>query len=244
MRIDKRAYDAVLFDLDGVLTATARLHAACWKRLFDDFLEQRAADLGEQFEPFDEREDYLAYVDGKPRYDGVRSFLASRNISLDFGQPSDPPGGATMCALGNRKDALFDDRLRADGVETFDGAVRFTTHMRLRKLYTAVVSSSRHCQAILDRAQLTPLFDVVVDGRVAEEEGLTGKPAPDTFLLAARKLNVEPKRAVVVEDAIAGVQAGQAGGFGLVIGVDHMGQPERLKSNGASLVVADLAELL
>ncbi|MEM8587404.1 MAG: beta-phosphoglucomutase family hydrolase [Pseudomonadota bacterium] len=244
MRIDKRAYDAVLFDLDGVLTATARLHAACWKRLFDDFLEQRAADLGEPFRPFDERQDYLAYVDGKPRYDGVRSFLASRGIAMDFGQPSDPPGDASMCALGNRKDALFDDRLRADGVETFDGAVRFATHMRLRKLNTAVVSSSRHCQAILDRAQLTPLFDVVVDGQVAENEGLTGKPAPDTFLLAARKLSVEPKRAVVVEDAIAGVQAGQAGGFGLVIGVDNLGQPERLKSNGATIVVADLAELL
>ena len=244
MRIDKRAYDAVLFDLDGVLTATARLHAACWKRLFDSFLKQRAAANGERFRPFDERDDYLAYVDGKPRYQGVHSFLESRGISLDFGQPTDPPGNATMCALGNRKDALFDDRLRVDGVETFDGAVRFATYIRMRKLKTAVVSSSRHCQAILDKARLTPLFDVVVDGKAAEEEGLAGKPAPDTFLSAARQLSVEPERAVVVEDAIAGVKAGHAGGFGLVIGVDHLGQPERLKSNGASLVVADLSELL
>ena len=178
-----------------------------------------------------------------PRYDGVRGFLQSRGIALDYGAPTDPPSDKTMCGLGNRKDALFDERLRTQGVDVYQGAVRFTEDVRARGLKTAVVSSSRHCRAILRQAGLTPLFDTVVDSQMADRLGLAGKPAPDIFLCAAERLAAVPKRAVVVEDAIVGVQAGRAGGFGLVIGIDHNGEPERLKANGASLVVADLAEL-
>lgn len=244
MLIDKDAFDAVLFDLDGVLTATAKLHAVCWKQLFDEFLRGYASRTDGPFEPFDITQDYLAYVDGKPRYDGVRSFLESRGIALDYGAPTDAPGDGTMCALGNRKDAFFGEGLRQNGVEIFDGSITFTRCVRSAGLKTAVVTSSRHGTQVVDQAGIAPLFDVVVDGMTADELGLAGKPAPDIFLTAAHMLGVAPERAVVVEDAIAGVQAGRAGGFGLVIGVDRKADPDRLSANGATLVVGDLAELV
>jgi alpha,alpha-trehalase len=244
MLIDTDAFDAVLFDLDGVLTATANVHAACWKRLFDAFLQDRADLTSEPFEPFDLSADYLPYVDGKPRYDGVQGFLEARGIALEFGSPSDPPGDTSMCALGNRKDAFFDDELQKQGVDVYDGSTAFTRAVRSSGLKTAVVTSSRHGTSVIEQTGLSALFDCIVDGRTSDDLGLMGKPAPDIFLTAAHRLDVQPSRSVVVEDAIAGVQAGRAGGFGLVIGVDRKGDPDPLKANGANLVVGDLAELL
>jgi beta-phosphoglucomutase family hydrolase len=237
-------FDAVLFDLDGVITATASIHAACWKRMFDEYLARRAEQTGEPFEPFDTESDYKPYVDGKPRYDGVKSFLASRGIELPWGDPSDPPGDTTICALGNRKDALFNEALRRDGPEVFSGSVDYVRHLRDLGIKTALVSASKNAQAILEAAEIEDLFDVRVDGKVAAELALAGKPAPDTFLEAARELGAEPARSVVVEDAISGVQAGHAGNFGLVIGVDHKGTGAALLENGADITVSDLGELL
>ena len=236
-------YEAVLFDLDGVLTATARLHAAAWTRLFDGYLAERAAAEGGPFRPFEPR-DYARYVDGRPRYDGVRAFLASRGITLPDGAPDDPPGDATVCGLGNRKQAFFHDVLASEGADTIPGTVAVVRHLRHRSVRTAVVSSSRNCAAILESASLAGLFELQVDGVVAAELGLAGKPAPDTFLHAARTMGVAPARAAVVEDAIAGVAAGRAGGFGLVVGIDRAGVPDELARAGADLVVTDLADTL
>ena len=237
-------FDAVLFDLDGVLTATASVHAACWKQMFDEYLERRSERTGEPFEPFDAEHDYKPYVDGKPRYDGVKSFLASRGIELPWGDPDDPPGDATICALGNRKDVLFNEVLRRDGPEVYLRSVDYVRHLHDLGIKTALVSASKNAQAILRAAKIEDLFDVRVDGKVAAELELAGKPAPDTFLEAARELDVEPARAVVVEDAISGVQAGRAGNFGLVIGVDRTGTGAALLENGADIAVSDLGELL
>ena len=259
--IDWTAYAAVLFDLDGVLTATARLHAACWKRTFDEFLLARAAGLGagleagapsdapgaapsvSPFRPFDER-DYARYVDGRPRYDGVREFLASRGMALPDGQPSDAPGRETACALGNRKNELFHEMLATEGVERYEGTLAVVRHLRANGVRTAVVSSSRGCREILDAAGIAELFELRVDGLTAEAMGLAGKPAPDMFLYAARMMQVDPDRAAVVEDAIAGVQAARAGRFGLVVAIDRTGAPEELAAVGADEVVSDLAETL
>lgn len=237
-------FDAVLFDLDGVLTATAKVHAACWKRLFDEFLEERAAATGEPLKPFDIGEDYKLYVDGKLRYEGVRSFLGSRGIDLPEGTPDDPPGNRTVCELGNRKDAMVHEVLEAEGVDVYEGSVRLVEQVRSRGIRTAVVSASKNCKAVLEAARISDLFDQVVDGEVAERLRLPGKPEPDTYLKAAERLGVVPKRAVVVEDAISGVQAGRAGGFGLVIGVDRKADPESLRQGGADIVVRDLSELV
>jgi alpha,alpha-trehalase len=236
--------DAVLFDLDGVLTATARVHAACWKRMFDDFLKRRAERRDESFVPFDIEVDYKRHVDGKPRYDGVSSFLESRDIDLPYGEPSDPVDRDTVCGLGNRKSAMVVHVLNTDGVEPYPGSVALVELLRRRGFKTAVVSSSNNCEAVLEAAGITALFDVRVDGMVADRLGLAGKPAPDTFLAAARELGVEPERAAVVEDAIAGVEAGRDGGFGLVVGVAREGDPGALREHGAHIVVADLGELL
>lgn len=236
-------FDAVLFDLDGVLTATAKVHAACWKRLFDEFLEERAAATGEALKPFDIVEDYKRYVDGKLRYEGVRSFLGSRGIDLPEGTPEEPPGNGTICGLGNRKDAMVQDMLEAEGVEVYEGSVKLVEQLRRRGIRTAVVSASKNCKVVLEAARISHLFDQVVDGEVAERLRLPGKPQPDTFLVAAERLGVVPERAVVVEDAISGVQAGRAGGFGLLIGVDRKGDPESLRQGGADIVVRDLSEL-
>ena len=241
--IDWTGYEAVLFDLDGVLTATARLHAAAWTRLFDDYLARRAAARGEPFRRFEPR-DYAQFVDGRPRYDGVRTFLASRGITVPDGAPDDPPGRETACGLGNRKNALFFEILAIEGVDTIAGTVAVVRHLRRHRVRTAVVSSSRSCAAILDAAGITGLFELQVDGIVAEQRGLAGKPAPDTFLHAARAMGVAPARAVVVEDAIAGVAAGRAGGFALVVGIDRTGAPGDLARAGADCVVTDLAETL
>ncbi len=237
-------FDAVLFDKDGVLTETATLHAEAWKWTFDDFLRLRAETSGEQVERFDVEDDYRRYVDGKPRYDGVRSFLASRGIELAEGDPTDPPIANTVAGLGNRKNELVVELIETEGVRAFPGSVRLVEDVRSRGIRTAVVSSSANCRAVLRSAGIDHLFDTQVDGIVAAELGLPGKPAPDTFLHAARSLKVAPQRAVVVEDALAGVEAGRAGGFGLVIGVDRLNQAQALRDHGADLVVADLGELV
>ncbi len=244
MLINAEQYDAVLFDMDGVLTMTMKIHAACWKRMFDDYLDQRASDSGEQFRPFEVATDYKAYVDGKLRYDGVQAFLASRGIELPYGSPVDDPSQETVCGLGNRKDRMVNQLINSDGVELLEGAIELVKAVRAAGIKTAVVSASKNCAKILDAAGIGALFDCVVDGHVAASHGLAGKPAPDTFLAAAGELDVEPARAVVIEDAISGVAAGKAGGFALVIGIDHHGDTTALRENGADMVVESLLELL
>jgi beta-phosphoglucomutase family hydrolase len=237
-------YDAVLFDLDGVLTDTARIHAKAWKRMFDAYLLKRGAARNEKYEPFDLQLDYLHYVDGKPRYDGVQSVLEARGIELPWGEPSDSPETETVCGLGNQKDIFVGEILDADGVFVFPGSRRWARALRNAGKKLAVVSSSNNCQAVLQSAQIEDLFDVRVDGLTAQKLGLPGKPAPDMFLEAARELAVEPRRAVVVEDAISGIQAGRAGNFGYVIGISRHGDAGRLKNAGADLVVCDLEVFL
>ena len=242
--ITKERFDAVLFDLDGVLTQTARVHSVAWKRTFDHYLRRRSERTGEPFRPFDIVEDYKRYVDGKLRYEGARSFLEARGIDLPWGDPSDPPEAETVCGIGNRKDGYISEAIASGAVEVYGGSVAVAREVRRRGMATAVVSASRNCREVLRAAGIEGLFDAVVDGVVAEEEGLPGKPAPDTFLRAAELLGAEPARTVVVEDAVSGVQAGRAGGFGLVIGVDHTGDPERLGEHGADIVVEDLGSLI
>ncbi len=237
-------FGAILFDLDGVLTSTARVHAAAWKQVFDDFLLTRSKRTGEPFDAFDENLDYDRYVDGKPRYDGVRSFLASRSITLPEGSQESPPSEESVCGLGNRKEELVLAAIRAGRVESFPGSVAFLRWVRGLGLKTAVVSSSRHCAEVIQQAGMSDQFDARVDGMVADQLGLQGKPAPDVYLHAADLVHTAPARCVVVEDAIAGVQAGRTGRFGLVVGVDRRGHAEALLENGASLVVSDLAELI
>ena len=233
---------AGLFDLDGVLTKTATVHAAAWKEMFDDFLRARAAGTGQPFVPFDVHEDYDRYVDGKKRADGVRSFLASRGIELPEGHPDDPPAAATIHGLGNRKNELVLAKM-AEGVEVYPGSVRYVEALRDAGLARAVVSSSANTKTVLEVTGLDKLFDTVVDGVVADRENLAGKPAPDTFLAAARRLGVPPGQAAVFEDALAGVEAGRAGKFGCVVGVDRVGQADDLRRHGADIVVTDLGEL-
>lgn len=235
---------ACLFDLDGVLTQTATVHAAAWKEMFDAFLREHAERTGQPFVPFDLVTDYVRYVDGMPRGDGVRSFLRSRGIDLPEGHPDDPPGAETVHGLGNRKNDLVVERIRASGVDVYEGSVRYLRAVQEAGLARGVVSSSANTLAVLESAGLADLFDVRVDGVVATERGLPGKPAPDTFLAAAHDLGVEPSVAAVFEDALAGVEAGRAGGFGFVVGVDRAGQANALRDRGADLVVADLADLL
>jgi beta-phosphoglucomutase family hydrolase len=242
--LSRNRFDAVLFDLDGVLTATAKVHAACWKRMFDDYLRMRAAKKGESFRTFEIQSDYKAYVDGKPRYDGVRDFLKSRAIELPEGNADDPPEVETVCGLGNRKNDMINDVLQSEGVEPYEGSIALVRQLRRQGMKTAVVSSSQNCLAVLEGAKMADLFDARVDGDVASRLNLRGKPAPDTFLAAATHLAVPPQRAVVIEDAISGVQAGRAGRFGLVIGVARKGEGDVLKDQGADVVVADLSELL
>jgi beta-phosphoglucomutase family hydrolase len=238
------AIRACLFDLDGVLTQTAKIHAAAWKEMFDAFLRERAAQTGESFEPFDPVADYDEYVDGKPRYDGVRSFLAARGIALPEGTPDDPPDAATVHGLGNRKNELVLAMIERQGVEVYEGSVRYVRAVRDAGLGRAVVTSSANADEVLAAAGIDDLFDVRIDGVVAAREHLEGKPAPDTFLAAARALEVAPDRAAVFEDALAGVAAGRAGRFGLVVGVDRVGQADELREHGADVVVGDLSELL
>jgi beta-phosphoglucomutase family hydrolase len=233
-----------LFDLDGVLTQTAKIHAQAWKQMFDEFLRDWAERHGQPFEPFDRPTDYDEYVDGKPRLDGVRSFLESRGIDLPMGSPSDPPEAETVHALGTRKNNLVLELIREQGVEPYEGSVRFVEAARDQGLRRAVVSSSTNCEDVLKAAGIDHLFEARVDGVVAEQKGLRGKPAPDTFLEGASMLGAGPDESAVFEDAQAGVEAGRAGNFGWVVGVDRTGQAEALKARGADVVVKDLAELL
>lgn len=241
--VTKEKHDAALFDLDGVITKTAKVHAASWKRLFDEYLKSRAVGKGEAWEPFDIDSDYNTYVDGKPRYDGVKSFLESRGVDLPYGSPDDPSDAETVCGLGNRKNKIFNEHLEAHGVEAYETAVELLRLLKEKGFQVAVVSSSKNCRAVLKAAGIEKLFDARVDGVVSEQLGLNGKPEPDIFLEAARRLGVAPERAVVLEDAISGVQAGRRGGFGCVIGVDRIGHAEALKENGADIVVSILSEL-
>ncbi|MFF4842713.1 HAD family hydrolase [Streptomyces collinus] len=231
---------ACLFDLDGVVTQTAVVHAAAWKETFDAFLREHE---GPQARPFDEVADYDEYVDGRPRADGVRSFLASRGIELPEGDPGDPPDARTVHGLGNRKNDLLLERIRTGGVEAYEGTLRYLEAVRARGLATAIVSSSANCRDVLRAVGAEHFFDVRIDGVVATERHLPGKPHPDTFLAAARDLGVEPERAAVFEDALAGMDAGRSGGFGYVVGVDRVGQSDALYAHGANVVVKDLAEL-
>ena len=235
---------ACLFDLDGVLTDTAAVHAAAWKQTCDEFLRERAEHDGGQFVPFDAHSDYLDYVDGKPRPAGVRDFLASRGITLPEGSPNDPPDAATIAAVGSRKNQELLRRIREDGVAVFEGSRRYLEAARDAGLRRAVVSSSANTEAVLAVTGLAQYIELRVDGVTIRKEHLAGKPAPDTFLTAAHRLGVHPQQAAVFEDSIAGVQAGSAGGFGAVIGVDRTGQAAALRENGASVVVGDLAELI
>ena len=242
--INRDQYDAVLFDLDGVLTDTASLHATCWKQTFDEYLLKRARQTGTAARPFDVATDYRLYVDGKPRFDGVRDFLRSRGIELLEGNPEDPAEAETVCGLGNRKDDLVNDAIAKVGVKPYDGSVRFIHQLRRNEFKIAVVTSSQNCAAVLRAAGLDEFFKMRVDGNTIQAQRLSGKPAPDTFLLAAKLLGVEPIRTIVVEDAISGVQAGSSGNFGLVIGVARKGNADELKHHGAHLVVFDLDELV
>jgi beta-phosphoglucomutase family hydrolase len=235
---------ACLFDLDGVLTQTAVVHAAAWKEMFDDFLRQRAQQTGQPFVPFDPVADYDKYVDGKPRADGTRSFLQSRGIELPEGSDTDAPGTLTIAGLGNLKNQIVLRKIAQEGVLAYPGSVRYLRAVGEAGLRRAVVSSSANCVSVLEAAGIRDQFDVIVDGLVAEREHLAGKPAPDTYLAAARKLGVAPAEAAVYEDALAGVAAGRAGGFGWVVGVDRVGQADDLRAAGADVVVRDLAELL
>jgi beta-phosphoglucomutase family hydrolase len=236
--------NACLFDLDGVLTQTAKVHAAAWKSMFDEFLKRWADRHGQEFVAFDKVDDYDRYVDGKPRYDGVRSFLQSRGIELPQGTQDDPSTADTVDGLGNRKNELVLKLIHEQGVQPYEGSVRYVHAVIDAGLKHAVVSSSTNTKDVLRAAGISDLFDHVVDGVVADREHLNGKPAPDTYLAGARELGVGPVAAAVFEDALAGVEAGRAGKFGFVVGVDRVGQSDALKTHGADVVVKDLAELL
>jgi beta-phosphoglucomutase family hydrolase len=239
-----RDVSACLFDMDGVVTSTATVHAAAWKQMFDEFLRSRAAESGGQFVPFDPGADYHKYVDGKPRVEGTRSFMASRGIELPMGTPDDSPDAVTMWGLSNRKNDLVQDMIKRDGVEVYEGSRRYLAVVRGAGVRTALVSSSANARMILAAAGVTDLFDVTVDAQLAQAQGLRGKPAPDTYAAAASMLGVQPLDAAVFEDALAGVEAGHAGGFGVVVGVDRVGQAAQLREHGASIVVTDLGDLL
>ena len=235
---------ACLFDLDGVLTDTASVHKKAWKAMFDDYLRKHAERTGDRFVPFDIETDYLQYIDGKPREDGVRSMLASRGIELPEGGPQDPGDAETVHGLGNRKNAMFHETLRADGVEVFEGSRRYLEAAASAGLRRAVVSSSANTREVLDITGLAEFVEHRVDSVTLRAEHLPGKPAPDSFIRAAALLEVPPAHAAVFEDALSGVAAGRAGNFGFVVGVDRVGQAEALRHHGADIVVADLAELL
>jgi len=245
--IDPADTDAVVFDMDGVVTRTARVHAAAWKRLFDDFLRKRSRRDGTPFRPFDAEEDYLPLVDGKPREDGVRDFLASRGITLPRGDPGDPPDADTVWGLGNRKNGYFLEAVTEHGADPWTDAVRFIGRLHEHRIATAIISASDNVDQVLAAAGVASLFAVEVTGLDAEELRLPGKPDPAVFLEAAHRLGARPCRAAVVEDALAGVQAGRAGGFGLVVGVDRTGprsgHAASLARNGADVVVRSLDEI-
>jgi HAD superfamily hydrolase (TIGR01509 family) len=233
-----------LFDLDGVLTPTAKLHAVAWKETFDGFLRRRGSERGEDLAPFDAVRDYDAYVDGRPRAEGVRAFLASRGIELPEGAPDDPPGALTISGLGERKNEIVLELIHERGVEPYDGSVRYVHAARDAGLRCCVVSSSTNCREVLAAAGIAELFEVIIDGEAAEAGHLRGKPAPDTYLAGVRAAGETPEHAAVFEDALVGVEAGRAGRFAIVIGIDRVGQAAALKAHGADVVVGDLGDLL
>lgn len=235
---------ACLFDLDGVLTDTASVHAAAWKQMFDEYLRNRSERDGTPFREFDVKADYGPYVDGRPRLDGTRGFLQSRGIDLPEGSPDDPPDAETLWGLSTRKNDLVQEKIRTVGVDVYPGSVRYLHAVKAAGLATACVSSSANAEQVLEVAGLTDLIDHRVDGVVAKQRGLPGKPAPDTFLAAAADMGFAREQAVVFEDALAGVESGRAGGFGYVVGVDRVGHADALKEHGADVVVQDLEELL
>ena len=235
---------ACLFDLDGVLTQTAREHAAAWQQMFDTYLKQRATRTGESFVPFAPISDYDTYIDGKLRADGTRSFLQSRDINLPEGSPDDPPDAETINGLSNRKNEILLERLRSGGVQVYPGSVRYLQAVKDAGLRSAVVSASANTRQVLESAQLSAYFETVVDGVMAARDHLRGKPAPDSYLAAAHALRLPPAEAAVFEDALAGVEAGRAGKFGFVVGVDRVDQADALRQHGANIVVTDLADLL
>jgi alpha,alpha-trehalase len=241
--ISARSYDAWLFDLDGVVTDTARVHGAAWKKTFDEYLEKVAERDGVPFEPFEIAPDYFEYVDGKPRFEGVDSFLRGRGIELTWGTPDDGPDEETVCGVGNKKNLLFNEILAERGADIFDSTVSVIRELRTRGLKLAVVTSSRNCTTILEVANLSDLFDVQIDGVVAAAEGIPGKPNPDMYLEAAKRLGVAIDRSVVIEDAVSGVQAGRAGNSGLVIGIARHDASDVLLASGADFVVSDMAEI-
>jgi trehalose-phosphatase len=241
--ITKESFDAVIFDLDGVITKTAKVHAAAWKELFDNFLKKWAGRHDQEFEPFDIKNDYQEYVDGKPRHDGIKSFLESRGIDLPYGDPEDDPDEETICGLGKKKNKFFQKHLQEDGVEVYEHAPEFLRKLRQNGFKTAIVSSSKNCTPVLEAVDLAQQFDTQVDGVLSETLGLKGKPDPDIFLEAAKRLGVDPARAIILEDAVSGVQAGSRGGFGKVVGVDRTGHARELKENGADLTVQNLGEI-
>src|SRR6266545_4124833 len=245
MSMADQFFDAAVFDLDGVITFTARVHAAAWKQLFDDYLRSRQQRFGESFREFDEQGDYHKFVDGKPRYDGVQSFLESRGIHIPLGTPADDPDVETVRGLGNRKNRLFNQKVQELGVDVDEEAVRFVRQLRDRGVRVGLASSSKNAEPILQRVGLLPLFEAIVDGVVSERLALRGKPQPDIFLTCLDQLlpGGDPHRAMVVEDAISGVEAGRNGGFGLVLGVDRDAQANALREHGADWVIHSFSEI-
>lgn len=235
-------FDAVIFDMDGVITKTAITHAAAWKKMFDEFLQKREKELGEPFKEFTQN-DYLAFVDGKPRYKGVASFLESRNISISFGDTSDQPGEETVCGLGNRKNEAFNEVIARDGIEVYESTVQMLIDLKKAGIKLGVASSSKNCQPVLEAVDLLKMFGARVDGVVSAELGLSGKPEPDIFTTAADMLGATVAKSIVVEDAVSGVQAGAKGNFGLTLGIAREENEKELAENGADFVVTDLSEI-
>ncbi len=239
----KDNFEAVIFDLDGVITKTALVHSAAWKMMFDEYLMAREKKHNEPFREFSHENDYLPYVDGKPRYKGVESFLQSRQIEIPFGDPSDSPGLETICGLGNRKNQAFNEVLDKDGVEVYQSTVDLINKLKQKGIRVGVASSSKNCQAVLEKTGLIDLIETRVDGVVSAEIGLKGKPEPDIFTTASDNIGIPYDKAVVVEDAVSGVQAGKAGNFGLVLGIARENNSKELKINGADIVVEDISEI-
>ncbi len=241
--MSKLSFEAVIFDLDGVITQTAKVHSLAWKKMFDDYLKLRKVKYGESFNEFTHEKDYLPYVDGKPRYKGVESFLISRGINLQFGDPSDLPDTETICGLGNMKDRNFNTILTTDGVQVYDSTVTIIKKLKQNNIKIAVASSSKNCKSVLEAAGLLELFETRVDGVISAELNLKGKPEPDIFTTACDNLQTDYKKAIIVEDAVSGVQAGAKGGFGLVLGIARENNESELLKYGADRVIKDFSEI-
>jgi len=239
----KHNFRAIIFDLDGVITKTARVHSAAWCEMFNDYLRYREQKYGEVFRKCSHSNDYLPYIDGKPRYKGVESFLESRGIQIPFGDPSDHPDNETICGLGNKKNRFFNQVLARDGVEVYDSTIVLIRQLKNEKIKIGVASSSKNCRTVLERAGLIELFETIVDGEVSVRLALRGKPEPDIFTSASDNMGVSYKETIIVEDAVSGVQAGKKGNFGLVIGIARDGNINELRKNGADIVVEDISEL-